>query len=51
MVNNGKNLYLVGGQSDNSLHNEVWEYNLGTDEYTLLDEGGLNSPSPGTNYN
>jgi N-acetylneuraminic acid mutarotase len=49
-VNDGKNIYLIAGQSDNSLHNDIWQYNLGNGQYTLIDKGSLNAPPEGTNY-
>ena len=52
MVASGKNLFLVGGQTENnSFVNEVWRFDLGTYEYTLLANSFISGPLPGMNYN
>lgn len=52
MVAKGKNLFIVGGQTENaSFKNEVWKFDLGTYEYTLLANSFISGPLPGMNYN
>ena len=51
MVGYERNLFLIGGLTDNTFVNEVWKFDLGTYQYTLLDTGGIDAPPPGANYN
>lgn len=51
MVNNGQKLFIIGGKDDNTMTNEIWEFNLGVYEYKLITDGGLDAPVRGTNYN
>ena len=50
MIGHERNLYLIGGLTENSFVNEVWKFDLGTYAYTLLQRGGIGAPLPGANY-
>ena len=51
MVNNASALFIVGGRTDNIFTNYVWSFDLGTYEYKMLKDGGIEAPKPGANYN
>lgn len=51
MTNNGRDLFIIGGQDENTFTNEVWKFDLGTYKYTLLSKKAFEAPSPSANLN
>ncbi|MEE4248519.1 MAG: kelch repeat-containing protein, partial [Kangiellaceae bacterium] len=37
-------LYLFGGRTDIASHNQLWQYSVGKNEWTLLSDNKFNSP-------